>query len=422
MVVRKQSGCTGDGLVVDQRGFAIPAAMFVLVLLSVMAAAALVTATDESRSSRAVREAGLAFFAAEAGLNRSLSACTEDVLEPLSPGDSLVYGRQTMDNGASYTAVVHRVDAGLQRIYILTVRGRGGGPLGGEQMIRLVLTPTSIFPPKAIAFDGDASVPGGPTVMGECGGLHTNGGLDVSGSVVSSGAVSATDIVVVSGTVIDTAGNPLEPESFADSVDVPGLNPLDYCGDADYFLRDGWLVTAGSFADSSYIEDTSVDGWSWDDETNTYMLEDGDNQAGTVCARGNIILDGNPGTASDPLELSLLATGSVDFDGNPHLVADHADNVVVMAGGDVHLNGNFAAGTLNFDGLVYARGHCVLTGNFQAGGQVVCRGLGDPSGAVDLSDQHLIDGNPTVRFGCATSMIETVLKPLRERAWTQELL
>ena len=52
-----------------REGFVMPAVLFVLAILSIFAVAAISTANDEQRSSRAFREANGAMYAAEAGLN-----------------------------------------------------------------------------------------------------------------------------------------------------------------------------------------------------------------------------------------------------------------------------------------------------------------------------------------------------------------
>ncbi len=50
-----------------REGFVLPTVIFTMAILGLLAAAALSTANDEQRSSRAMREAGAALYAAEAG-------------------------------------------------------------------------------------------------------------------------------------------------------------------------------------------------------------------------------------------------------------------------------------------------------------------------------------------------------------------
>ncbi|HEY8831658.1 MAG TPA: PilX N-terminal domain-containing pilus assembly protein, partial [Gemmatimonadaceae bacterium] len=55
----------------DRRGFVLPTVIFAITIMSVIAVAALSTASDERRASRATRESTLAMYAAEAGLRQT---------------------------------------------------------------------------------------------------------------------------------------------------------------------------------------------------------------------------------------------------------------------------------------------------------------------------------------------------------------
>ncbi len=418
-----------------REGFVMPAVIFVLAIMSILAVAALRTASDELRASRALREWGAALLAAEAGLNEVWPTCDETLLGSLDPGDSLDLGWRTMPNGAQYRSVIHRIDdaagaewevaaPGGQLIYLLVVEGRGAGSWGGQRTLRLVVTPTSIFAPTAIAVGGNLAITGSPTIQGTCGATHVNGSLNVSGSVTtvpSEGNLTASGTVTVTGSIVDSLGNPVVPVPNVEAVEIPQLDPTDYCGEADYILRNGWVVDVAA-ADSSLAAPDNVVGWSdWDPVTDTYTVDGEDVLPGTVCASGNVVVDGNAGTAASPLSISILATGSVNFDGNPFIVPDHSARIVVIAGGDLRLNGNFASGAENFDGLMYSGSQCHLSGNFVAAGHLVCLGGPDPVGALDLFAEHEILGNPTITFGCVLPMFDAILRPLGQHAWSQPL-
>lgn len=410
-------------------GFVLPAVIFVLAIMSILAVAGLRTANDEQRSSRALRESGAALYAAEAGLNEVWPTCNESLLGGLNPGDSLDFGWHTLPDRAQYRAVIHRVDdaagavwglaaPGGQHVYLLVVESRGAGPWGGQRVLRLVLTPTSIFAPKAIAVGGDFTISGSPTLQGACAEIHVNGSLNVSGDVTTNGGLTASGTVTVTGSIVDSDGNPVVPLPNMDPVEVPQLDPTDYCGEADYVLSGGLVtdVAASTTSPAGIGND-----WLWDSATDTYTLDGNASPPGTVCVSGNVVVDGNPGTATAPLSLSILATGSVDFDGNPFVIPDHSQGMLVIAAGDLHLNGNFSSDGHNFDGLLYGGSQCQLTGNFVSAGHLVCRGDPDPVGAVDLVAEHTIDGNPTITFECVLSMIDAILKPLGQHAWSQPM-
>ena len=122
-----------------QEGFVLPAAIFALLIMSIVAITALVTTDNERVASRAVRESGAALYAAEAGVNEVWATWPDSLVAGLQPGDSLDLGWPTLDNGASYRAVIRRVDNGGQKVYALLVEGRGAGPLGGQSVVSLGL-------------------------------------------------------------------------------------------------------------------------------------------------------------------------------------------------------------------------------------------------------------------------------------------
>ncbi len=81
----------------------------------------------------------------------------------LDPGDTLDLGWQTLDNGASYQAMIQRYDndwSGIQTLFALTVEGRGAGPAGGQRVISFGLTnnPISISLEGAFVLNSDFEV------------------------------------------------------------------------------------------------------------------------------------------------------------------------------------------------------------------------------------------------------------------------
>ncbi len=120
----------------------LPVVVFGLLLMGTMTVAALLTADDESRSGRAMREATGAFYAAEAGLNwvyANWDSVKADV-DTLSGGSSVDFGWRTLGNGDSYRAVIYRWDEDTQPIYQLVVEGRSGGVLGSQKRLSYMLT------------------------------------------------------------------------------------------------------------------------------------------------------------------------------------------------------------------------------------------------------------------------------------------
>jgi type II secretory pathway pseudopilin PulG len=114
----------------SRRGFVLPTVILAITVMSLIAVAALTTATDERRASRATRESTLAMYAAEAGLRQTYGAWPAAV-KNMNPGDSLDLGWKTLPNKAAYRAVIHRVDKGDLQEYTVVVQGRRTDPTAG---------------------------------------------------------------------------------------------------------------------------------------------------------------------------------------------------------------------------------------------------------------------------------------------------
>ncbi len=127
----------------SREGFAIPAVIFALVMMSLLAIVSLVTARDEELSSRAVRESSAAFYAAQSGVNYVRATWHDSLVSNLGPGDSLDLGWQSLEGGAAYRAVVYRYDneGGAQKVFGLITQGRGAGFLAPQRVVGLDLTP-----------------------------------------------------------------------------------------------------------------------------------------------------------------------------------------------------------------------------------------------------------------------------------------
>ena len=118
-------------------GFALPIVLLALVVMTTLSVAALTTASDEQKSARSVREAGRAFYVAEAGLWESWANWPADtVVAAISQGDSLDLGWKSLDNGAEYRGKIYRWGPST---FQLRVESRGAGPLGGQQWLSLLV-------------------------------------------------------------------------------------------------------------------------------------------------------------------------------------------------------------------------------------------------------------------------------------------
>jgi hypothetical protein len=287
---------------------------------------------------------------------------------------------------------------------------RGETPDGGAAEVRVLLAAPA-FP--AVATNGPLSVVGNPSVLGPCAGVHANDTLTIDGHPTVDGPVTSADTVVMlfDAVVYDEAGDTVAP-GYEPPVDIPDLNPLDFCYAADFELKDGWVITIDpddASRDSAFAGGSNVMGWQWDVITNTYQLKARDAVEGTVCADGSIKVTGNLGSAADTFDISLLSTGSVQIGGTPVVQADHPEDFLIVAEGDVKLSGNSGASTPYYGGTTYAGSQCQVNGTPDYDGNILCYDAEDPLGAVDLIDENKVNGNPAITYDCSGKRRRTLV-------------
>jgi hypothetical protein len=117
--------------------------------MGAVAAAALWSADNERRSSRALRGGSTSFYAAEAGLEQQWAGWSDSATKNLKPADSVDLGWKTLGAGAIYHVVIHRVDNGGTPLYQMVSEGRGGGRYAGQTMLNLFVEKN---PPAANSF------------------------------------------------------------------------------------------------------------------------------------------------------------------------------------------------------------------------------------------------------------------------------
>ena len=384
----------------SREGFALPAVIFALFVMSSVALAALVTSNDEQRSSRAIRESIDAFYAAEAGLDAIAAEWGTQLYDTLmpAPGDSVIIASRTLAGGCSYSALIHRVDGGTGPMFAVTTQGRGSGGFSGSRTLNTLLVPGGIqLPTQALVIGGNLKINGNADFSGGCADVHANGPIDLGGDVVAEG-VSSTGNVTVGGSLRDSSGNPVTPETGVDPVTLPELDPMDYCGAADFILRNDGTITNVALGQTK-----NEKGWGWkfDDGNNGWKADDSGITGGTMCVEGNLQVGIDLGSSSNPMPMTILAGGSVIINGDPYLTPAHPDGIGIMAAGDLKLNGSPSGGVENFTGLYYAGSQCGLGGSPSLSGQLICLDKPNPPGSQDWMDENIVNGDANIEFDCS---------------------
>jgi len=246
----------------------------------------------------------------------------------------------------------------------------------------------------AVAADGNLAFSGSPDVLGPCGGAHANGNLSSSGGGPTINT-QATATGTASGSWTRPDGTAAPRLSGQPEIVIPDLNPMNYCTGAEFRLLATGIATNGAGVPVAVPA-----GWTYNLGTLTWNAAS-PSVAGTYCVQGNVWVTGSSGTAAAPLNLSILATGSIRIEGTPYLKADHDEGILAMAGGDIYLAGNPAAGALSYQGMVYAGAQCAAQGNATMVGQLLCANGAQPIGAIDWAPGNIVGGNFVLTFDCS---------------------
>lgn len=269
-----------------ERGMALPAVVFTLAIMAVMASVAFRTADDERRAAWAVKESGVALYAAEAGLRTTMAnwPSTEPMM---APGATLDLGWQLLPNKSSYHATIQRVDrgGGLQ-VFAVVVEAKSRGSQGGRTRISGMVSAVPTFN-SGIFAEGDVTLTGGsstdsynssvapynPAAADSGGSVSTNGNVNMSGSPTSING-DATARGTVSGHVTGTVTSNALPfpaqeiktcpsGGFTPAASLPSGSGISYNATTGALsLSSGSIVTLPSPPSVFYFSSISLTGGS----------------------------------------------------------------------------------------------------------------------------------------------------------------
>ena len=408
-------------------GFALPIVIFALVLLGVIGVAALQASRDELLSATAVSGSNQAFYAAEAGIHSAVSNSDMEAMDTLVaiPGDSLVGSWTTIENRCSYRLVYRRIDGGdaNTKLYSIGSTGQSPGLNGGRRRVGIIVKSVKV-PPTAIVFGPNLEISGSATIVGDCGGVHTNGDtLLISGNPTISDGLTTSGVAAGTGSPVDTLGNPVTATGGEPAMPIPDLDSTDYCGEADFIFNSSGLGLKVSTSETfDFSGATQQWGWEWDSAKNLYITKSTNIDDGVYCIDGNVQFPNDVGSPGNPETVTILATGSVQISGNPYLRAAHSDSILIIAEGDLDVSGNPSGGFDTFEGLVYGGAQCSVSGNPSFYGQLVCSGDPNPSGSEEWVEENKISGSMTLRYMCGGPLVDLAnaweaVFPIAGRMW-----
>jgi Tfp pilus assembly protein PilX len=230
---------------------------------------------------------------------------------------------------------------------------------GSEATINYVVTRTTTTLPGMVMGGGTFEISAKPTFTGACGSVHTNGSFSGGGEPSASGQWTTTGSSVPS----KFGGTKLTRQA---AVTVPVLDPVAKCPAGATQLSS----TSSSVSASSLVSGR------------------------TYCKAGNLEVTGD---LSSERTVSIIVTGSIKIPGKPRFKAHHPEGIVVLAGGDLDIQGESI-----LTGLVYCGGQIYISNKLTLNGALLCANL-SPHPGSNWVDKNLISGDATFNFTCDAS-------------------
>jgi hypothetical protein len=376
-------------------GFAIPAAVFVIVILTVLAISGLYVAQNNATANTGIRNSLKALYAADAGATQVIGTWDRAEFLQLDPGDSVVTEWRTLPGGSQYRTSVLRVDddvSGSETLFRLRTVGR---PEQGRTAQRVLVNMVRVVRADVMCCDAAVKLQGQLRIQG------TGAGVKVSGVDIppplwgASCPPNRTDIPAVlmqDTSALGITGQPV----------LEGVPPVD---------EDPTIVTDDfmQFGEVNYADLTRM--------ADKHLV--GDQTIDLVQPR---VADGQC-VESDPMNW-----------GDPRNPASPCSNYmpVIHAAGNVHISGG-AYG----QGILLVDGNLIVSGSFEFYGIVLVQGEADFRGTTDLNgallvrngvsagEQSALRGGTTLQYSSCSSVRALqqalVAEPLAGRSWFEAL-
>jgi hypothetical protein len=375
----------------SRRGVALPSAMFALVAASILVAGVFAIADLSAKATLNQERATRAMQVAEAGMAHTLSLLRGPLRgitytrllkgnsTATTTDDSLLIGTTAPYSLAANDQIPLAGKAFAGGTYFVSVRddsadtdGDPSADMNGRIRVRCravmadgsaaeINAIVGAVPMFGIVMGGNTEISSSATVSGACGSIHVNGNLTGGGSPTVTAGASAT------GTV---GPGSLAPQLEGQAAQIiPNLIPAEHCPPTGIPVVNAlWLPAATDLVNG-----------------NTY------------CVTGNVQLSNDFATMANKRTVSIIASGSIKISAKPMMKAAHPDGFVLLAGGDLDLQGDFG-----LEGVIYGGGQCYVSSAPVINGQFICRDNPTPPGTNWVS-ANLISGSAQITFDCSTN-------------------
>jgi hypothetical protein len=379
----------------NRRGIALASGILSLVAVGVLVTGLYAMSDLGSKAVKNREASSRAMHIAEAGAAHALGTLRKSFrptyLEKLIAGADNIYG--TADDGVLYgfpqlTAATSIYASGRSYsngTYFVRIKDDPADPnpdpsIDGNYRILLECRGTTADGASAdlnvvaanvvlpgVAVDGNLEISGKVELSGECGGAHING------TYTGSGQPTATlHWQSVGGTI--PAGYVGVKRPGAVPMEIPDLNPLQHCPSGTPIINTLPPLAALN---------------------------------GVYCVNGDVIINGDIASLLSPKNVTIIATGSIKISGKPFFRAAHPEGFVLLAGGDLDLQGDGG-----YEGVSYCGGQTYISAKPTFTGQLVCKNK-VPHPGSNFVPANLISGDGKIKFECGS----TLNRAYRSVAW-----
>ena len=373
----------------EQRGFALPVAVFALVIVGVITTGGFFMARQEGRIGTASEHAGMAFYLTEQGLVDVM-----DNWEPTLFGALPAWGDTTFTQAYPGVGLVTaRITRMTDLLYFVDVDGtvtRGGAMLSGASRrvgMTVRLVSADIAPPAALTTRGPTELRGTAEVHGEDDMPFGWGPVCPDPLVDKPGILTddASQVTIVGGAPEITGDPPVQQDPTISDETFTEFGDLEWdelTAMANITLSGGNINTMGP-----------------------------DSTAAGVCREGPAF-PGNWGNPENPLAACWDYFPVIHITGNANVQSGGVGQGVLLVDGDLDLRGNFV-----FYGIIIVQGSL----DTQGSGNRVYGGV--MASNADFESQALTGGSVVTNSTCAVSRAVlnnsglTRVRPLVARSW-----
>lgn len=372
----------------NERGFALVAAVFALVIIAALVTGAFFAARQELRTGRSSQTFQRAFGAAEAGLNNTIVNWNTGAWNGMAVGDSADTTGTLPSNTGSYAAVVRRLNNEL-----FLIRTVGTDPSGASQRTLAALTRLAF-----IQMNFNAA-------------LTTRGALTVGGSSEIDGRDANPAGWTCVGNTLDTLPGVTSPNP--DSITTTGSS----CANLACLYGDPKVQKDTTINDSTFFKFGDLD-WPELVAMATKIYPPGD--VGPLTDLAPV------GTATS-CDLSVMSNWGEPR--NPPIVAGCRNYFpIIYVNGNLKITGGWGQGILLVEGNLEVQGGAEFYGPVIVRGRLRTAGTGGHFyGGVMAANVNLdassILGDAQIKFSsCAVANALAFNAPgrlLRERSWAE---